>query len=43
MLGWLRYGFKKKHNGARYVELVFLHPVGSAGMESILCVRGMQC
>jgi hypothetical protein len=26
-----RYGFHKKHVGTRYAELLFLHPVGSAG------------
>jgi hypothetical protein len=31
MLGWDRYKFHKKHIGARYVEFVFLHPVGYAG------------
>jgi hypothetical protein len=31
MLRWDRYGFNKKSTGSRYTELVFLHPVGSAG------------
>jgi hypothetical protein len=31
MLGWDRYKFDKKCFRTRYVELVFLHPVGSAG------------
>jgi hypothetical protein len=31
MLGWDWYGFNKKHAGIQYVELVSLHPVGSAG------------
>jgi hypothetical protein len=31
MLGWARCGFDKKHVGARYAELVFLHPVRSVG------------
>jgi hypothetical protein len=30
MLGWAWCGFNKKHVGARYTELVFLRPVGSA-------------
>jgi hypothetical protein len=30
MLGWDRYGFHKNCNGTRDVELLFLHPVGSA-------------
>jgi hypothetical protein len=29
MLGWDQYGFNKIGAGTRYVELVFLHPVGS--------------
>jgi hypothetical protein len=31
MLRWDRYSFDKKHFRTRYVELLFLHPVGSAG------------
>jgi hypothetical protein len=31
MLKWYRYGFHKKRIGIQYVELVFLHPVRSAG------------
>jgi hypothetical protein len=31
MLGWDRYGFDEKCVGARYTEVVFLHPMGSAG------------
>jgi hypothetical protein len=31
MLGWGQCGFQKKCTGTRYPELVFLHPVGSAG------------
>jgi hypothetical protein len=31
MLRWDRYGFDNKRVGARYAELVVLHPVGSAG------------
>jgi hypothetical protein len=31
MLGWDRYGFNNKRVGTRYVELVFLYPMGSAG------------
>jgi hypothetical protein len=31
MLGWHWYGFHKNCVGTRYVELLFLHPVGYAG------------
>jgi hypothetical protein len=31
MVWWDRYGFKKNRVRAHYTELVFLHPVGSAG------------
>jgi hypothetical protein len=31
MLRWDQYGFDKKRIGARYAELGFMHPVGSAG------------
>jgi hypothetical protein len=31
MLGWDRYGFHKKYDGTRYIKLVFLHPMESAG------------
>jgi hypothetical protein len=31
MLGWDRYGFHKNCAGTRYVELLFLHPMGYAG------------
>jgi hypothetical protein len=31
MLGWAWYVFEKKHTRTGNAELVFLHPVGSAG------------
>jgi hypothetical protein len=31
MYGWVRYDFHKKRVRTRYTELVFLHPVRSAG------------
>jgi hypothetical protein len=31
MLGWARCGFHRKLAGICYAELVFLHPLGSAG------------
>jgi hypothetical protein len=31
MLGWDQYGFDKKRDGTNYVELVFLHHMGSMG------------
>jgi hypothetical protein len=31
MLGWAKCSFPKKRARTHYVELVFLHPVGSAG------------
>jgi hypothetical protein len=31
MLGWARCNFHKKHVGTSYIELVFFHPVRSAG------------
>jgi hypothetical protein len=31
ILGWARIGFHKKCAGTRYIDLLFLHPMGSAG------------
>jgi hypothetical protein len=39
MLVWDRYRFQKKHDGTRYVELVFLDPVECCRSRSALrCV-----
>jgi hypothetical protein len=37
-----RYGFHKKHAGTSYVELVFLHSVGSAGHVVHFIASGAQ-
>jgi hypothetical protein len=31
MLRWVRCSFHKRRTGTRFAEIVFLHPVGSAG------------
>jgi hypothetical protein len=42
MLGWARCSFQKKHDGARYAKLVFLHPVGAVGQEVHSSAFGAQ-
>jgi hypothetical protein len=42
MLGWDRYGFLKKRFRTRYVKLVFLHPVASAGHVVLSGATGAQ-
>jgi hypothetical protein len=42
MLGWFRYGFNKKRDGTRYVEHVFLHPMGYGGHIAHFGSTGMQ-
>jgi hypothetical protein len=42
LLGWDRYRFNKKHAGIRYVELMFLHPVGSVGHVVHSSASGLQ-
>jgi hypothetical protein len=42
MLGWARSSFHKKHTGTRYVELMFLHPVGSAAHVVHFGVSGQR-
>jgi hypothetical protein len=42
MLGWEQYGFDKKCIGTRHTELLFLHPVGSAGHIVNSDVSGAQ-
>jgi hypothetical protein len=32
MFGWAQSGLHRKHAGTCYAQLVFLHPIGSAGL-----------
>jgi hypothetical protein len=43
MLEWAWCSFHKKRDGTRYAELVFLHPVGSAGYVVHSSVSGARC
>jgi hypothetical protein len=42
MLGWDEYGLDKKCIGARYIEHMFLHPVGSVGHVVYSCASRAQ-
>jgi hypothetical protein len=42
MLGWDEYGLDKKCIGTRYVEHMFLHPVGSVGHVVYSCASRAQ-
>jgi hypothetical protein len=42
MLRWAWCSFQKKRVGTRYAEVVFLHPVGSAGHEVHFSASGVR-
>jgi hypothetical protein len=42
MLGWDRYGLRKKHVGTRYAKQLFLHPMGTTGPIVHSGVPGVQ-